>query len=403
MRTLADLGAGGPFGTCDPKAKTINYLYMKRISLFLFITLLAAIPSHAQLSEGISFLVKGAPRNLPRVDTAITRQVFRAARQNLKAPVSMLPAVQRSLVQISLPKYYEGQFTEDLLVYATGFLVSSHGQTWVASAYHVMGGEGRTRVVRLIGNDGKEKEVTVRVGVSGTSGWHEPDVSLAPIKPEDIPEGMVPLEIAEPNLQAPAYSVGYTTGDYSMGDILPVRRKLTNAEGINLYGTYHIDGSTWQQPVTGNGQCGSPIVQQVPGSDEWRVVGLHNGHILDLDEPALSRGSGINLSKAVPYLLDPFFDPSLKIPTRVLSFRGFEVGNLADNERVHEIKLIRNGKEEWAENMQKFPHPYSDAHAELVLGKEHEIMSGDQLVFTVVRRQKDKAKRSKRVLTFTLP
>ncbi len=376
---------------------------MKHFLILLSLFVWVFVPADAQnLSKSVAFLIKGAPADLPKVSTEVTRQIFRQARVNFKAPASLLPRMQRSIVQISLPRYTEGVLQENLPTYASGFLLSAYGRTWVASAYHVMGEAGHTRVVRFRGRDGQEKEVVVKVEVNGTSGWHEPDLSLAPIKPEDIPEGMEPLELGEPDLNAPAYSVGYTTGNYSMNDFLPVQREFTNAEGINLYGPYHINGSTWENPVTGNGQCGSPIVQRIPGTQQWQVVGLHNGHLLDLDNPHLSRGSGVNLSVAVPYLLDAHYNPSVKVPARRLYVRGFQVTSLQDNERVSEITLKRNGQEVWTKNIQKFPHPYSDAHAELAF-EDDEVFRGDELVFKIVRRQQIKPNRYIYTKTFIMP
>ncbi len=375
---------------------------MKRILFLLSVCLGLALPASAQLHPSVVALIKNAPKDLKPVSTKITREVFRNARANINAPKTLLPRLQRSIVQISLPHQFEKEPHASSSVLASGFLLEAYGKTWVASAYHIMG-EDNPRVVRMISKDGEEKEVLVQTSVHGTSGWHEPDVALAPIKPEDIPEGMEPLKLAEPDLKAPAYSVGYTEGEgFSMDDILPVRRTLMGAEGINLFTTYHIEGSTKEVPVTGNGQCGSPIVQQNPVTGEWNVVGLHNGHRLDLEDNSLGRGSGVNLSIAIPYLLDPYFDASMKIPARPLYVRGRWVGMLKDNERVAEMTLVRNGQVVWTKNIQKLVNPYSDDHAELAFEAD-EVRRGDEIIFRIMLRQREAPKRSERTLRFVMP
>lgn len=375
---------------------------MKRVLCSLSVCFLASLGAYAGIPPGVAALIKGAPNNLPQVNAAITRQIFRNARMNLKAPSSLMPRLKRSVVQVILPHVHNNQLLSDLPVQASGFLLSAYGQVWVASAYHVMGGTEQTRVIRLISNTGEEKEITVQVSVHGMSGWHEADLSLAMIKPEDIPEGMEPLEIAPPDLKAPAYSVGYTAGPYEMEDLLPVRRQFIGAEGVNLFGTYHINGASWEHPVNGNGQCGSPIVQQDPRTDKWYAVGLHNGHCLNLDAPELSKGSGVNLSIAVPYLLDSYFDPSLAIPSRSLYVRGFYVGRLGQTERVSKISLKRKGVVLWSKNIQRFTNPYSDAHAELALENE-DLHSGDELIFTITRKRLQTPQRVIRSMVFLVP
>ena len=374
---------------------------MKRTLLFLSLCFALALPARAQLHPSVLALVKNAPKNLKPVSTSIARQIFRSSRANLKAPASLLPRMQCSIVQISLPHLHPNLKNQPTPALASGFLLEAYGRIWVASAYHVMGAE-QPRLVRMLTKDGKEKEVLVQSSVHGVSGWHEPDLSLAPIKPEDIPEGMKPLKLANPDLNAPAYSVGYVAGEFHMDDIVAVRRTLMGAEGINLLGTYHIEGSTEETPITGNGQCGSPIVQQDANSGEWRVVGMHNGHLQDLKDPSLSRGSGVNLSIAVPYLLDPYFDEGMKIPSRPLYIRGFLVGMLQDNERVALVGLLRDGKFMWIKNIQKFANPYSDEHAELAF-EDDDVRKGDEIRFLIMRRQDEKPKRSERTLTFIMP
>ena len=348
-------------------------------------------------------LIKNSPKDLSYVSSAVSCKIFQAARANLQAPASLLPSLQHSIVQVLMPieEVPNLQF-ESAPVSASGFLLEAYGQVWVASAYHVLGRTGRVNKIRLLAPNGEEKEIPVEVVVHGTSGYHGTDLALAPIRPEDIPEGAKPLQLAKPDLNAPAYSVGYVSGRYTMDDMLPVRRKIFGAEDGNLFTSYHIEGSTWEQPVSGNGQCGSPIVQQVPGTEEWRVVGLHNGHCLDLDNPSLSRGSGVDLSVAVPKLLDPYFDESLQIPARPLYVRGFPAGMLQPNEVVVRVKLLRDGKDIWEKNLAHLPIPYSDAHAELAFEGD-DVKKGDKIVFTTLRRQAEKPRRTFRSIFFVMP
>ena len=241
---------------------------------------------------------------------------------------------------------------------------------------------------------GQERDVLVEVQVSGRAGLHEPDISLAPINPEDIPEGMNPLTVAEPKLDQPAYSVGYMAGDFSFEDFLPVERTFTGMSENSLYGAYHIDGSGPLTPLTGNGQCGSPILQHFPGqTEEWKVVGLHNGHLLDWENAANSRGSGVNLSKILPQLVTD------NLPARELLFQTKKVTRLQPNERVTEIALIRNGNVVTRKHMKLFSHPYDDLHAEMALWGET-LKPGDVVEFTIQRRQDVEPKRSNRKSIF---
>ena len=375
---------------------------MKR-SLLLLALWLTPLMGHAQLGESLGILIKNAPKDLSYANSAVSCQIFQAARESLPLPASLLPSLQHSVVQVLMPteNMPNLQF-ESAPVSASGFLLEAYGQVWVASAHHVFGRTGNVHKVRLLAPNGEEKEISVEVAVHGTPSYHGIDLALAPIHPEDIPEGAKPLQLATPDLNAPAYSVGYVSGRYTMADMLPVRREIFDVEGGNLFTSYHIEGSTWEQPVSGNGQCGSPIVQQVPGTDEWRVVGLHNGHCLDLDNPSLGRSSGVDLSVAIPKLLDPYFDESLQIPARMLYVRGFPVGMLQPNEVIARVKLLRDGKDVWEKNLAYLPMPYSDAHAELAF-EGYDVKKGDKIVFTMLRRQAEKPHRKFRNISFVMP
>ena len=365
---------------------------MKRLLFAVLFYLIAPfLFAQSYLPRASVSLIKGVSNKaIPAVETNIARNLLSGVRRNTPVSSSLITRARKGIVQISRPHWEHGQLSHSSSVYASGFLLRYKKKLYVASAYHVMGGKGSQRVVRMPTKTGGEKEVLVEVEVNGRAGWHEPDISLAPISPEDIPEGMEPLTVAEPMLDQPAYSIGYMTGDFSLEDFLPVQRTFTDATENSLYGAYHIDGSSSSVPVTGNGQCGSPIFQYFPGqAEEWKVVGLHNGHLLDWNDPSKSLGSGVNLSKVLPALTAD------NLPARPLVFRGQSVTKLKPNERVAEISVIRYGEVVTTKQMKIFSHPYEDAHAEMALWNE-KLVPGDMIKFTIILRQDVEPKRVKR-------
>ena len=343
-------------------------------------------------------LVKNrAPETIASIETQVAKQVLKAARKNSTMVEGAVSRLKQSMVQVAVPRRKNGQMTWNGN-YASGVLVNYQGKTGVLSAYHVMGPTASERLIRMPDGQGGEKIIPVRVENHGAAGWHEPDVSFAPVKPEDIPAGMIPLTIGEASLQKPAFSAGYITGDFALQDFIPVERTITNMTGNNLYGAYHIAGSSDRYPITGNGQCGSPIIQHFPGQkEEWKLVGIHNGHLLDWDNPAQSRGSGVNLSRVLPQLMEG------KYFSRSLTFNGHEVERLNGNERVVSIKRIRPGEKDEEVLLQMFPNPYEDAHAEMAFPDPSSWKSGDILEFTIWLRQEQEPHRTKRVITFMIP
>ena len=369
---------------------------MKRFVLLLLVYLFTPfVFAQSVLPYSSVNLIRGvSAQSLTPVTTKLARRMLAGIRKNTQLPSGLLARARKGVVQIARPSWENGKLQTPSSVYASGFLLRYQNRLWVASAYHVMGGKGSKRVVRIPTREGTEHDVLVEVEVNGRAGLHEPDISLAPIRAEDIPEGMEPLTVAEPMLDQPAYSVGYMTGNFSFDDFLPVKRTFTESTGNSLYGAYHIEGSSPLVPITGNGQCGSPIFQYFPGQQEkWQVVGLHNGHLLDWENSARSRGSGVNLSKILPYLVTD------NLPVRDLSFRGERVTRLHPNERVAEIALIRNGEVLTTKYMKLFEYPYEDAHAEMALWNES-LKTGDMIEFTIQRRQTVEPKRSTRKTVF---
>ena len=346
----------------------------------------------------VSFLIKNAPKNFVPVSAEVARSVMAATRAQAGLPSSLIPRMQRSIVQIARPSVTK---VPNPSVSASGFLLKTYDKIFVVSAFHTMGGVGSERVVSMPGPNGSVHRVTVKVNASGMTGWHSADVALAEINPKDIPAGMEPLTLGEVNLKQPAFSAGYMTGLFGVEDFLVARRNLFNAEGFNLLGTYEIVGASWEKPLTGNGQCGAPVVQQAPGTGEWQVVGVHNGHCLNYDDQKLGRGSAVNLAKTVPYLLDASLR-GVKMSARALNFRGYQVTRLDPYERVSKIVLRRNGEVILEQDMKMFANPYSDARSELAL-TDMETLRGDELEYHILRHSEDRKQRTTHIVQFVIP
>ena len=372
---------------------------MKKIGCFLGLGLfILCLPEVAfAQNPAVVSLIKNATV-LPEVSPAIMRQVFQATRQQFSGPLIALKTVPHSIVQIARPIRTQPYQPSTL---GSGFLLKSHGKLWVAGAYHVMGGVGSSRLVRMRDTKGNIREQEITVTVSGISGWHSPDISLAEIPSEMVAEGMTPLEIAAPDLSKPAYSFGYTAGVLSPEDFLAVGRQIYNVQGYGIMTTFQIPGSSWENPVTGNGFCGSPIVQQTGTDGAWKAVGLHDGHCIDLDEPALGRGSGVNLSRVVPYMLDDYFHGNVH-PSRSLTFRGWEVTRLRFLERVEKIQIWRGEKKIWERLLKNYPNPYSDDFTEQAL-ENFDVRRDDKIIFHIARPRIQAQRPVRYDILFTVP
>ena len=143
-----------------------------------------------------------------------------------------------------------------------------------------------------------------------------------------------------------------------------------------------------------SGYCGSPVFQKQ--GDNWQVVALHSGGCAMPGNRAKSHTYAVNLSQAVPMMLDQYFQAE-KLPARPLVFRGWEIGRLLLEERVKSVAVWRGEKAVFTLDLRNYPQPYEDAHAELAFA-EVDLQSGDVLRFTVLNE-----KRKLRVMEFTLP
>ena len=357
---------------------------------------------HAQ-HPAVIRLIKNAT-TLPEVSQEVVQKVFQATRMQFPGPASALTTVPRSIVQITLPI----QITRPTQVprvqrmaLGSGFLLRSHGKLWVAGAYHVMGGEGSRRMIRMQDARGNIREHEITVTAGGVSGWHSPDISLAEISPDVLVEGMKPLEIATPDMTKPAYSFGYTAGGLAPSDFLAVERRINNVQDNGMLTTFQIPGSSWETPVTGNGFCGSPIVQASEQDGEWKAVGLHDGHCLDLDEPELGQGSGVNLARVVPFMLDSYFCDHIPA-SRSLTFRGWEVARLQFLERVEKIQVWRNDNMIFERILKNYPNPYENSFAEQAL-ENFDVHTGDKIVFHVVNPRAMPGNLRQYDVLFTIP
>jgi len=314
---------------------------------------------------------------------AISAAAVQAARLSFEH-ARLMRLASRSLVQISRPN--------SRAVLGTGFVFKAQGRPWVAMPYHIGGMAGAQRVIRFRGPGGKPVEKTVTIAVNGNSGWHAPDVSLAPLAAEDA-LFFRPLQVGRPELLRPAYSFGFLAGrEMDLNDFLPVKRHIFTSEGFGLVADRIIFGEDEREPFQISGYCGAPVMQLINGV--WRAVGIHTGSCTGTS--GLPRSYAANLSKVLPLLLEGPFRPSV-LSSRRLVFRGWDLGALLPSEKVVSVEVFRNGKSVFFQKLRNYPEPYSDGRSELALG-DFEILKGDTLKYEICNNQHDR-----RFISYKLP
>lgn len=363
---------------------------MTRFVFIVSLMLGFSLPVCAQLfrvpAASIKLAKTGAEMtSFPRIMPELTKRIFAASRSRFAGPRELMARVPKGLIQVARP--------ESPTVLGTGFLFESHGQLWAAMPYHIGGAAGQKRVARVWTKNGL-KEYTVTVAVSGSAGWSSPDVSLAPLPKSALEKGAEPFSLGIVRTNVPSYSFGYVAGPYGRRDFLPVRRDIINAAGFGVIGKREIKQDDVRTPFLLSGYCGSPVFQKQ--GDNWQVVALHSGGCAMPGSRAQSHTYAVNLSQAVPMMLDQYFQAE-KLPARPLVFRGWEIGRLLLEERVKSVAVWRGEKAVFTLDLRNYPQPYEDAHAELAFA-EFDLQSGDVLRFTVLNE-----KRKLRVMEFTLP
>lgn len=338
-----------------------------------------------RVPRGLQALAKTGPElaTFQRVSPELTRKIFAAARKNFKGPENLIKNLAPSVMQVARPNSSG--------VLGTGFLISSHKRLWAVMPYHIGGSAGQKRVVRVFSADGTPKEYQVTIAVNGSAGWSSADISLAELPEDALSGGARTLPVGKPSLRLPAYSAGYAAGPFDANDLLPMRRDLICAEGFGLISGRTIEGSESSSPLLISGYCGSPVVQEQNGV--WTAVGLHSGGCVRPGAPEDGRGYAVNLSRAVPFLLDNYF---YGLPGRPLAFRGWEIGRLKHTERVKRVEIKRGGQVVFAVDLRNNPNPYSDAHTELALGY-FVLRSGDVVSYQICNR------REIRLLEYSIP
>lgn len=323
--------------------------------------------------SGVRALIK--QQHLTHVtSTALLRKTVTAARRDFTGPRSLLQRTRHSVVQIAMPNHST--------TLGTGFVFKENGRVWVAMPFHLGGSAGNTRVIRLRKLDGTIAEQEVKIALNGTAGWHSPDISLAEI-PAAWRKEVRPLQIAQADVTRDVYSVGYIAGELELGEVLPISSRFTHVDQQNMLRDFYIPGSTMENPVSGNGYCGTPLFQKIDG--DWKVVGMHNGHVLDLKNPQASVGSSVNLAATLARLIDNYFKPMAM--GHGLEFRGWEITRLGEQERVDTITVIPAdaAKTPIVRSMRNFPLPYSDSNVEQAVG-DLDLQPGDKLVFSIKGR-----------------
>lgn len=350
-----------------------------RILIGVCIAMLLSGPVQAQL-----FQVPGGMSNrlirttmeelatLPALEAAVTKQVYAAARINLAGTGGLLWAVPPGIVQIKLPNHRD--------VIGTGFLFEKNGQLFVGMANHIGGKEGSIRKVQVFSSNGVPQEYLVTIGASGNSGWHAADISIARLPYSALKQGAIPLTLGYVNMDLPVYSLGYTSGALGQYDLLPLVGKFSVAEGYGLQSSRElIFGESAEEPFLFSGYCGSPVLQQHNG--QWQVVGVYVGACVVPGRPEKNKSFAVNISKAMPFLLDAYFHHKLP-DSRSLFFKGWPVGRLAWQECVSAIQVVRNGEVVFERRLRNYTGPYSDERSEMAL-EDFETSSGDILRYTI--------------------
>lgn len=340
--------------------------------------------------SGVRALIR-RPQHITQVPSAaIMRKTFEASRRNFTGPKSVITRTRHSVAQISLPNHSAAL--------GTGFVLKERGRLWLAMPYHIGGAAGRSRTVRLLGKDGSILEKNVKITLNGTAGWHAPDVSLVEL-PKEWYGKVDPLEIAPVDASKPVYSVGYVALEMGLDEVIPAVSEITHVDRENFLRKFNIPGATVETPISGSGHCGTPILQQVNG--RWKVVGMHNGHAMDLIDPQRSVGSAVNLAGTIPQLVDNYFKPMAM--NHGLTFRGWEIDRLNGQERVESIVVMHKDvtKDPIVRYIRNFEGPYSDANVEQALG-DVDLKAGDTLIFNIAGRTETSA-RVNREVEFVIP
>lgn len=317
------------------------------------------------------------PEMTNRISREVSRAAYAAARAQFTGPSELLQVLPKSIVQISRPGHEE--------VLGTGIIVNLYKKNWVLTPYHIGGVKGAKRTIRIYRAEGEPIEHEITIIANGNAGWHAPDVSMARLPAFLSPE-VSPLRIGVPDLTKPAYSIGYTAGNFSGEDILPMERRIFSDEGFGLVASRVIPGENPENPLNISGYCGSPVMQKNMYG-EWRVVGMHTGSFQPGGGLDKNRSFATNLSRTLPLLFDTYFHMNVLFP-RTLAFRGWELGHLKVSERVQKVQVIRNGEVVLERGLRNFPYAYSDEHSHLLLGDVN-LRSGDILRYEIRNNQRE--------------
>ena len=340
---------------------------MRKVFLLLFIVFLPWV------GWGQTPLVKAATRAV--TENAIKRELYAAARRQF-LPAELQKDIVYSIAQVHRPGI-EG-------VLGTAWLAKKEDQYFAVMPYHIGGKKGSKRDLTFYTNHKKTKKISVTIDANGTSGYHSPDVSIARLEPEDVKDN-IPLEVAEPDQSQEAYSFGYTIGDFTPQDFLPMRRWIIDREGVGLRTDRFIPLEDAENPWNLSGYCGAPLLQNIKG--KWKVVGMHAG-----SRSAAETGFAENLSfaisikKALEILVYEmkFVSPNL----RALLFKGQQIALLSTDEHVKAVKIMRNDEIIFEQEMRFFPYPYSDKHAEKAFVSAPALQKGDLVSFDIINNNR---------------
>ena len=351
-----------------------------RLIIGLVIVLLAS-PVQAQLfrvpSGASRTLVQASWESLKHmaaIEESVVKQMYTLARNNFRSEKNLLANVSSGLVQIKMPDNSQR-------ILGTGFLFEQDGHLFVGMAHHVGKDPGSVRKVEVFNQQGQKREYEVTIVAGGNSGWHASDMSIAELPREALAYGAQPLPLGEPDLAAPVFSLGYTSGRIlEQQDFLPLRGKLLSAEGYNLQGTRElIVGEDVDRPFLFSGYCGSPLVQLQEGL--WKVVGMCAGGCVTRGVPSGNRTFAVNLTKTLPPLVDSYIS-QVPPPSRGLYFRGWDVDRLSWREQVERVQVIRGESVLFEQELHRYPSPYSDERSEMVL-EDFPTRSGDVICYTI--------------------
>ena len=309
---------------------------------------------------------------LRKMKRMVWERISSAQEQRDLARLSLVPQTLSDQVSPALAQVYMPGDAEKFL--ANGFIVNYNGVKWIALSRHVGGRLGNICLLKIVLQDGSEREFLGEVEIAGRAGYHEVDMDLIRI-PAVLQDRVTALEIAAPDPELPAYSFGSVARDSAHNDFLPVKREIVDQNDMLIQMTHDFPGQNPQHPVGLNGYCGSPIIQVIDGQP--RAVGIFTGYMDAASQTVPAMSYALDLPQAFSVLVD---HPA---QTRSLNFLGKHVDDIPYNHRLSSVTLADPNRVVALERkLLVFPNKFSYENAEQIFF-DQQLHSGDIILFTV--------------------